>query len=239
MQYIDTVRILVCYAYHHAANNHFDKSSMHDNHLAHLAFLFLQVAKFFGTEFSDPRMSGKVCQQYDHEAPSCQGPHLIDSMSELTSVGLRTWHFMAVDMLSSVFMSVTNQQREVSKLYRNPRHTAMQWKWAVDQAQRETVNRLSKQLGMQTFVDGQVYPACLRNTPYADYAFPLQGQYYNQPVPYPLTQGLAKVCQSVAPGMYLTDSPTAVTATAQQGPVTEGGQPASCRSPATEMGFTA
>ena len=184
-------------------------------------------------------MSGKVHQQYDHEVPSCWGPHFIDGMSELTSVGLRTWHFMAIDMLSSVFMSVANQQREVGKLYRNPRHNAMQWKWAVDQAQRESVNRLSKQLGMQTFFDSQVYPACLQNTPYANYAFPLQGQYYNQPVPYPPTQGSAKVCQSMAPGMYPSDSPTAAMATAQQGPVTEEGEPAPRRSPAAEMGFMA
>ena len=184
-------------------------------------------------------MSSKVCQQYDHEVPSRRGPHLIDGMSELTSVGMRTWHFMAIDMLSSVFMSVANQQREVSELYHNPQHNAMQWKWAVDQAQRESVNRLSKHLGMQTFFDGWVYPACLRGTPYADYAFPLQGQYYNQPVPYPPTQGSAKVCRSMAPGAYLRDSPTAAMATAQQGPVTEGGEPAPRWSPATEMGFTA
>ena len=243
LQYIDAVRIMICYAYHHTANNHFDKSGMHDNHLAHLTFSFLQVAKFFGAEFRDPRMSGKVCQQYDHEVPSRRGPHLIDGMSKLTSVSMRTLHFMAIDMLSSVFMSVANQQREVGEPYRNPRHNAMQWKWAVDQAQRESVNRLSKQLGMQTFFDSWVYPACLWGTQYTDYAFPLEGQYYNQPVPYPPTQGLAKVCRSVAPGAYLRDSPTAVTATAQQGPVTEGGEPAPtmtpCWSPATEMGFTA
>ena len=145
---------------------------------------------------------------------------------------------MAIDMLSSVFMSVTNQQREVGEPYRNPWHNAMQWKWAVDQAQRESVKRLLKQLGMQTFFDGWVYPTCLRGTPYANYAFPLQGQYYNQLVPYPLTQGSAKVCWSMTPGMYPSDSPTAAMATAQQGPVTKGGEPAPHWSPTTEMGFT-
>ena len=133
---------------------------------------------------------------------------------------------MAIDMLSTVFMLITNQQREVGEPYRNPRHSAMQWKWAVDKVQDESVNRLLKQMGMQTFISGRVYPACLRNTPYTDYAFPLQGPYHNQPVPYLPTHGSAKVRQSVPPGAYLMDSPTAVTATAQQGPVTEGGEPA-------------
>ena len=223
LQYIDAIRILVCYAYHHTSNHHFDKSGMHDNHLAHLAFSFLQVAKFFGAEFRDPGMSGKLHQQYDHKAPSHQGPHLQGSMKELISVGIRSWHFMAIDMLSTVFMSIANQQREVGEPYRNPRHSAMQWKRVVNKAQDESVNRLSKQLGMQTFISGRVYPACLRNTPYADYAFPLQGPYHNQPVPYLPTHGSAKVRRSVPPGAYPTDSPTAVMATAQLGPVAEGG----------------
>ena len=238
LQYIDTVQILVCYAYHHASNHHFNKSGVHDNHLAHLAFSFLQVTKFFGTEFCNPHMSDKVCQQYDHEVPSHQGPHLQDGMKELISVGIRSWHFMAIDMLSTVFMSITNQHREVSEPYHNPRHSAMQWKWAVDKAQDESVNRLSKQLGMQMFINGQVYPTCLRSTLYANYAFPTQGPFHNQPVPYPPTHRSTKVCRSIPPGVYPTDSPTAAMATAQQGPVTEGGEPATRQSPVEEMGFT-
>ena len=58
-------------------------------------------------------------------------------------------------------------------------------------------------------------------------------------MPYPPTHGSAKVRQSIPPGAYPTDSPTAATATAQQDPVTEGGEPAPCWSPAEEMGFTA
>ena len=116
------------YAYHHASSHYFDKSGIHDNHLAYLAFSFLQVTKFFSAKFRDPRMSGKVCQQYDHEVPSCWGPHLQDSMKELLSVGIRSWHFMAIDMLSTVFMSIVHQQCKVGKPYRNPKHTAMQWK---------------------------------------------------------------------------------------------------------------
>ena len=161
LQYIDAVQILVCYAYHHASNHHFDKSGIHDNHLAHLAFSFLQVARFFGAEFRDPCMSGKVHQQYDHEAPSHRGPHLWDGMKELLSVGIRSWHFMAIDMLSTVFMSIAYQQHEVGELYHNPQHMAMQWKRAVNKAQDESANRLSKHLGMQTFISGWVYPACL------------------------------------------------------------------------------
>ena len=133
----------------------------------YLAFSFLQVAKFFSAEFRDPRMSGKVCQQYNHEAPSCWGPHLQDGMKELLSVGIRSWHFMAIDMLSTVFMSIVHQQREVGEPYCNPKHTAMQWKKAVDKAQDESANQLSKHLGMQTFIGGRVYPRlfaeyCLR-----------------------------------------------------------------------------
>ena len=56
-----------------ASSHYFDKSGIHDNHLAYLAFSFLQVAKFFGAEFHDPHMSGKVHQQYDHEVPSHRG----------------------------------------------------------------------------------------------------------------------------------------------------------------------
>ena len=193
LQYIDIMRILVCYAYHHASSHHFNKSGIHDNHLAHLAFSFLQVAKFFNAGFHDPRMSGKVCQQYDHEAPSCWGLHLQNGMKELLSVGIRSWHFMAINMLSTIFMSIVHQQREVGELYRNPKHTAMQWKRAVNKVQDESANQLSKHLGMQTFIGGRVYPACLRNTAYADYAFPMEGPYYNQPVPYLPTHGLAKV----------------------------------------------
>ena len=222
----------MCYAYHHTTNHHFNKSGIHDNHLAHLTFSFLQVAKFMGAKFCDPHMSGKVHQQYNHEVPSHRGPHLRDGMEELLSVGIRSWHFMAIDMLSTVFMSIVHQQCEIGKLYHKPRHTAMQWKRAVDKAQDESANRLSKHLQMQTFIGGQVYPACLRNTAYADYAFPMQGPYHNQP-----THGSAKVHQSIPPGAYPADSPTAVTATAQQDPVTEGGEPAPRWSPAKEMGF--
>ena len=146
---------------------------------------------------------------------------------------------MAIDMLSTVFMSIAYQQCKVSKPYHNPRHTAMQWKWAVDKAQDESANRLSKHLGMQTFIGGRVYLTCLRNTAYADYTFPTQGPYHNQLVPYPLTHGSAKVCPSIPPGAYPTDSPTAAMATAQQDPVTEGGDPAPHWSPTEEMGFTA
>ena len=146
---------------------------------------------------------------------------------------------MAIDMLSTIFMSIAYQQRELGEPYRNPWHTAMQWKWAVDKAQDESANRLSKHLEMQTFIGGWVYPACLRNTAYNDYAFPMQGPYHNQPVPYPPTHGSAKVRRSIPPGVYPTDSPTAATATAQQDPVAEGGEPAPCQSPAQEMGFTA
>ena len=134
-------------------------------------------------------------------------------MKELISVSIRSWHFMAINMLSTVFMSIANQQYEVGE-------------WAVNKAQDESVNRLLKQLGMQTFIGGWVYPACLQNTPYTNYAFPSQGLYHNQPVPYLPTHGSAKVCRSVPPGVYPMDSPTAVVATAQQGPVTEGGEPA-------------
>ena len=114
-------------------------------------------------------------------------------MKELLSVCIRSWHFMAIDMLSTVFMSIVHQQHEVGEPYHNPKHTAMQWKRAVDKAQDESANRLSKHLGMQTFIGGRVYPACLWNTAYADYAFPTQGPYYNQPVPYPPTHGSARV----------------------------------------------
>ena len=145
---------------------------------------------------------------------------------------------MAIDMLSTVFMSIVHQQHEVGKPYRKPRHTAMQWKWAVDKAQDKSTNCLSKHLGMQTFIGSQVYPTCLRNTAYADYAFPMQGPYHNQPVPYLPTHGSAKVCRSIPPGAYPADSPTAVTATAQQDPVAEGGEPAPHWSPTKEMGFT-
>ena len=229
----------MCYAYHHTSSHYFNKSSVHDNHLAYLAFSFLQVTKFFGAEFRDPCMSGKVHQQYDHKAPSCWGLHLQDGMKELLSVGIRSWHFMAIDMLSTFFMSIVHQQREVGKPYHNPKHMAMQWKKAVDKAQDESANRLSKHLGMQTFISGRVYPACLQNTAYADYAFPTQGPYYNQPVPYPSTHGSVKVHRSIPPGAYPSDSPTAVMATAQQDPAAEGRGPVPCRSPAEEMGFTA
>ena len=215
----------MCYAYHHALSHHFDKSGIHDNHLAHLAFSFLQVAKFFSAEFCDPHMSSKVYQQYDHEAPSCRGPHLQDGMKELLSVGIRSWHFTAIDMLSTVFMSIVHQQRKVSEPYHNPKHMAMQWKRAVDKAQDESTNRLSKHLGMQTFIGSRVYPACLRNTAYTDYAFPMQGPYYNELVPYPATHGSAKVCRSMPPGAYTSDSPTAVMATAQQDPAAEEREP--------------
>ena len=232
------MRILVCYAYHHTSSHYFDKSGVHDNHLAYLAFSFLQVAKFFSAEFRDPRMSGKVRQQYDHEVPSCRGPHLQDGMKELLSVGIRSWHFMSIDMLSTVFMSIVHQQREIGEPYHNPKHTAMQWKWVVNKVQDESANQLSKHLGMQTFIGSWVYPACLRNTAYADYAFPMQGPYYNQPVPYPLTHGSARVHRSIPPGAYPSDSPTAVTATAQQDPAAEGREPVPCQSPTKEMGFT-
>ena len=169
-------------------------------------------------------MSGKVHQQYDHEAPSHWGPHLQDGMKELLSVSIRSWHFMAIDMLSTVFMSIVHQQREVSEPYHHPKHAAMQWKRAVNKAQDESANWLSKHLGMQTFIGGRVYPTCLWNTAYTDYAFPTQGPYYNQPVPYPLTHGSAKVCRSIPPGAYLSDSPTAVMATAQQDPATKEGE---------------
>ena len=92
---------------------------------------------------------------------------------------------------------------------------------------------------MQTFIGNQVYPTCLRNTAYADYAFPTQGPYYNQLVPYPLTHGSARVRRSIPPGAYPSDSPTAVTATAQQDPAAEGRGPVPHQSPAKEMGFTA
>ena len=82
---------------------------------------------------------------------------------------------MATDMLSTVFMSIANQQREVGQPYCNPWHTAMQWKWAVNKAQDESANRLLKQLGMQTFIGSWLYPACLRNTAYANYTFPHAG----------------------------------------------------------------
>ena len=82
-------------------------------------------------------------------------------MKELIGVGIRSWHFMAIDMLSTIFMSIANQQREVGEPYHNSQHTAMQWKWAVDKVQYESVNRLSKQLGMQMFISGRVYPTCL------------------------------------------------------------------------------
>ena len=100
---------------------------------------------------------------------------------------------MAIDMLSTVFMLIVHQQHEVGEPYHKPWHTAMQWKWVVDKAQDKSANRLSKHLGMQTFIGGRVYPACLRNTAYTDYAFPTQEPYHNQPVPYPLTHGSAKV----------------------------------------------
>ena len=230
LQYLDTVQILVCYAYHHASSHYFDKSGVHDNHLAYLAFSFLQVAKFFSAEFRDPRMSGKLHQQYDHEAPSCWGPHLRDGMKELLSVGIRSWHFMAIDMLSTVFMSIVHQQCEVGEPYCNPKHTAMEWKKVVNKVQDESANQLSKHLGMQMFIGSRVYPACLWNTPYANYAFPTQGLYYNQPVPYLPTHGSAKVRRS---------SPTAAMATAQQDPAAEGRGPVPRRSPIEEMGFTA
>ena len=228
----------MCYTYYHASSHYFDKSGVHDNHLAYLAFSFLQVAKFFRAEFRDPRMSGKLHQQYDHEAPSRRGQHLQDGMKELLSVGIRSWHFMAIDMLSTVFMSIVHQQCEVSEPYHNPKHMAMQWKKAVDKVQDESANWLSKDLGMQMFISGQVYAACLRNTTYTDYAFPMQGLYYNQPVPYPLTHGSAKVHRSIPPGACPSDSPTAAMATAQQDPVAEGRGPVPRRSPTEEMGFT-
>ena len=228
LQYLNAVQILVCYAYHHASNHYFDKSGIHDNHLAYLAFSFLQVAKFLGAKFHDPHMSGKVCQQYDHEVPSCWGPHLQNGMKELLSVGIRSWHFMAIDMLSTVFMSIVHQQCEVGKPYHNPKHTAMKWKKAVNKTKDESANRLSKHLGMQTFISSQVYPTCLRNTAYAGYAFPMQGPYYNQLVPYPPTHGSAKVCRSIPPGAYPSDSPTAAMATAQQDPTAEGRGPVPC-----------
>ena len=165
------------------------------------------------------------------------GLHLWDGMKELLSVGIRSWHFMAIDMLSTIFISIVHQQREVGEPYCKPQHTAMQWRWAVDKAQDESANHLSKHLGMQMFIGGRVYTTCLWNTAYADYPFPLQGPYYNQPVPYPPTHGSAKVRQSIPPGAYPADSPTAAMATAQQDPVTKGGEPAPCRSPAKEMGF--
>ena len=159
-------------------------------------------------------------------------------MKELLSVGIRSWHFMAIDMLSTVFMSIVHQQREVSEPYRNPKCTAIQWKQAVNKVQDESANQLSKHLGMQTFIGGRVYPACLRNTAYANYTFPMQGPYYNQPVPYLPTHGSAKVRQSIPPGAYPSDSPTAAMATAQQDPAAEGGEPVPRRSPTEEMGFT-
>ena len=138
--------ILVCYAYHHASSHHFDKSGIHNNHLSHLAFSFVQVTKFFGAEFRDPRMSGKVHQQYDHEVPSHQGPHLQDGMKELLSVSIRSWHFMAIDMLSTIFMLIVHQQRKVGKPYCNPKHKhATQHAEAAQRAQTREIELATRQ----------------------------------------------------------------------------------------------
>ena len=173
---LDSYRILLVWLYWYSVR-YFSGAGVHDGHRAALAYSFLDVARWFGGVFRRPPFNLKGRQRYDDGLARQSARNDKTGMEYLLGVegGVQGRHFMASDLLGTMFTSVARQERPVGNYWR-PRNATTRAKWEESVAKTwvETVNRIAPHMGTQTKRDGRVYPAPLRYAPrnYIDYAFP-------------------------------------------------------------------
>ena len=189
MQYRDAVKVLTVYAYHTCVR-FFAPGRVHKQHLTALGLSFLKVARFFGGEFRDEVFTGrnKPRHRHDRNLVLSNGKGYKTAMEELLSAkeGIAGQFYMNVDTLSTVYRFVANQLRILGEFPRGKHTSAASWNKAWEKAVDETVERIAQELFCQTKKLGRVYPICLREPGYLDYAFPLPADnpQYRPPGPY-------------------------------------------------------
>ena len=176
MHYRDAVKILTVHAYH-ACVRFFAPGGVHKQHLTALGLSFLEAARFFGGEFRDEAFTGrkKPRHRHDRNLVLSNGTGYKTAMEELLTVkeGIAGRFYMDVDILSAVYRLVADQLRILGEFPRGKHTSAASWNKAWEKAVDETVDRIAQELFCQKKKLGRVYPVCLRESGYLDYAFPL------------------------------------------------------------------
>ena len=128
---------------------------------------------------------GKHRRKFDDTLAERNGCNVPDGMMTLLGVmgGMDSWHYMSLDILGYLFMSVAKQDRPMGKPYRDPKHmSAERWKAALDTFKDEAVDRLYKHMDSQVFVYSQVLPGCLQDSKYFEFTFPMDPPLANEPI---------------------------------------------------------
>ena len=137
---------------------------------------FLEIARFFSSQFRDEKMINKWCRWFDDALAVKNSAGKGDRMTELLMVeeGICGHFFMDTDILSSLYYDMHNQQRPIGDMPHMAQHMMVSsWKRAVNKFVKETCDIVQGHCHCRIVKNGQVYPGCLWPHGYIGCAFPL------------------------------------------------------------------
>ena len=135
---------------------------------------FLEIARFFGSQFCNEKMTNKWHCQFDDTLAAKNGAGKKDGITELMTVeeGIFGWFFMDTDILSLLYYDIHNQQRPIRDMPCGAQHmTAAPWKRAVDKFIKETCDIIMGHYHCHIIMNGRIYLGCLWLHGYKDYTF--------------------------------------------------------------------
>ena len=117
LQYKDAIRILVVLSYNRVVQ-YLCGAGVHKGHRQALAMSFLEIARFFGGQFHNEKMTNKWHHWLDDALAAKNGAGKKDGMTELLMVeeGIFGQFFMDTDILSLLYYDIHNQQRPIGDM---------------------------------------------------------------------------------------------------------------------------
>ena len=173
LQYKDTVCILVIFSYNQAVQ-YLCRGGVHKGHHQALAMLFLEITRFFGSQFCNEKMTNKQSCWFNDALAAKNGAGRKDGMTELLTVeeGIFGWFFIYTHILSSLYYDIHNQQTPIGDLPCGAQHTmAASWKKALNKFVKETCDIIKGHYHCHIIKNGRIYLRCLQAHGYIDYAF--------------------------------------------------------------------
>ena len=175
LQYKDTIRILVIFSYNQVVQ-YLCRVGIHKGHCQALAMSFLEMARFFGGQFCDEKMTNKLHHWFDDALAAKNGAGKKDWMTELLRVeeGIFRRFFMDTDILSLLYSDIHNQQRPIGDMPHGVQHMMVaSWKKAVNKFVEETCDIIKGHYHCHIIKNCWIYLGYLQAHGYIDYTFPL------------------------------------------------------------------
>ena len=175
LQYKDAISILVIFS-HNWVVQYLCGGGVHKGHRQALAMSFLEIARFFGGQFCNEKMTNKRHRRFNDALATKNGAGKKDGRTELLMVekGIFGQFFMDTDILLSLYYDIHNQQRPIGDMPRGAQHTtAASYKKTVDKFVKETCDIIKEHYHCHIIKNDRIYLGCLQAHGYIDYAFPL------------------------------------------------------------------